>query len=222
MIFKRLQNKLTNKFSTFKFTTYNYHLSTTDYQLFFSNLFHKCLFSIVKKYKRFRNINIFLIFPFIFMLYGNSCRMSYSFTGADIPIEAKTFSVKYFQNNATLVQPMLSQKITEALQERMLRQTNLNMVNSGGDLIFEGEITAYNIMPVAIHGNETAQLTQLNVTINVRYFNNLDTEKNFETSFTRYQQFSASLNLSAVEERLIDIITEELIDDVFNRALVNW
>ncbi len=179
-----------------------------------------------------RNMRIsfrYLIWPAIavaiaglLLLMNNSCRISYSFTGADIPIEAKTFSVRYFSNNASLVQPMLSQKMTEGLRDRLLQQTNLSMVNSSGDVAFEGEITNYTLQPVAIQGNETAQLTQLTVTINVRYFNKINPEKNFESSFSRFQQFSSSVNLASIEDGLLDQITEELVDDVFNKALVNW
>jgi len=158
---------------------------------------------------------------FIVLLFS-SCKIKYSFTGADIPVEAKTFSVKYFQNNASLIQPMLSQKMTEGLRDRVLQQTPLTIINADGDLSFEGEITNYTIQPVAIQGNETAQLTQLSVTVNVRFFNTFNPEKNFESSFTRFQQFSSTLNLSAVEDNLLDQITEELVDDIFNKALVNW
>jgi hypothetical protein len=156
------------------------------------------------------------------LLFANSCKISYSFTGADIPIQAKTFSVRYFQNNASLVQPMLSQKLTEGLRDRMLQQTSLLMVNSGGDIAFEGEITNYLIQPVAIQGNETAQLTQLLVTVNVRFFNKISPDKNYESNFSRFQQFSSSLSLAAVEDNLMDQITEDLVDDIFNKALVNW
>jgi len=96
------------------------------------------------------------------------------------------------------------------------------MVNSGGDLAFEGEITGYTLQPVAIQGDATAQLTQLTVTINVRYYNKSDESKNFEARFTRYQQYSSSLNLAAIEDGLIETICEELVDDIFNKALVNW
>ncbi len=165
---------------------------------------------------------IALIIALIIILFSNSCKINYSFTGADIPVQAKTFSVKYFQNNASLVQPVLSQKLTEGLRDRMLQQTSLVMVNSGGDIAFEGEITGYQIQPVAIHGNETAQLTQIIVTVNVRFFNKIDPEKNYENTFTRFQQFSSSLSLASVEDNLLDQITEELVDDIFNKALVNW
>lgn len=172
--------------------------------------------------KRFVQIIIYTMIYVIALFAIVSCRIKYSFTGADIPIEAKTFSVKYFQNNASLVQPTLSQKLTEKLRDRMLQQTPLLMVNTGGDLSYEGEITNYSIQPVAIQGNETAQLTQITVTINVRFFNKFYPEKNFESTFTRFQQFSSSLNLAAVEDNLLDQITDDLVDDIFNKALVNW
>lgn len=165
---------------------------------------------------------IALIFGAIILLLTQSCKVSYSFTGADIPVEAKTFSVKYFVNNASLVQPILSQKLTDKLKDRMLTQTSLNMINTGGDLAFEGEITNYTLQPVAIQGNETSQLTQLTVTIQVRFFNKIMPEKNFESSFSRFQQFSSNQSLSSVEEGLLEQITDELVDDVFNKALVNW
>lgn len=161
-----------------------------------------------------------LMATFILVL-SQSC-ISYSFSGADIPLEAKTFSVRYFQNNASLIQPTLSQKMTDKLKDRMLSQTNLTMVNSGGDMAFEGEIVSYVLQPVAIQGNETAQLTQLTVSINVRFFNKINPDKNLENRFTRFQQFSSSQNLSSIEDGLLETITDELVDDIFNKAFVNW
>lgn len=164
---------------------------------------------------------IVLIVAAIIMFLSQSC-ISYSFSGADIPLEAKTFSVRYFQNNASLVQPTLSQKLTDKLKDRMLSQTNLIMVNSGGDMAFEGEIVSYTLQPVAIQGNETAQLTQLTVSVNVRFFNKVDPDKNLDTRFTRFQQFASSQNLSSIEDGLLEIITDEIVDDIFNKAFVNW
>ncbi len=158
----------------------------------------------------------------VLLLLGTSSCLRVTFTGASIHPDAKTFSVKYFDNNATLINPTLSKRLTEKLQDKIMGQTRLTMVNANADMAFEGEITGYTLQPVAIQGNQTAQLTQLTVTINVRFFNKLDESKNFETRFTRYQQFSTSQSLAAVEDGLIETITEELVDDIFNKALVNW
>ncbi len=172
------------------------------------------------------NLYRFLILPALVALllpFGlTSCKLSYSFTGANIPTEAKTFSVKYFQNNATLVQPTLSQKLTDQLKDRMLSQTNLIMLNSGGDMAFEGEITDYTLQPLAIQENEIAQLTQITVRIRIKFYNKINSERNYESQFSRFQQFSSSLNLSAIEDTLLDQIVDELVDDIFNKSFVNW
>lgn len=159
----------------------------------------------------------FLLLP----VFLSSC-LRVTFTGASIHPEAKTFSVQYFENNATLINPTLAKTMTEKLQDKIMGQTRLTMVNQNGDLAFEGEITGYTLQPVAIQGNETSQLTQLTVNINVRFFNRLDDSKNFEARFSRFQQFPSSSSLTSVEDGLVETITEELVDDIFNKALVNW
>lgn len=163
---------------------------------------------------------IIILLTFSFGL--SACRFSVSLSGAQIPAEAKTFSVKYFDNNASLIQPVLSQRLTDKLRDRLQSQTSLSNTNNNGDLAFEGEIVSYTLQPVAIQGNETAQLTQLTISINVRFFNRLDESKNFETRFTRYQQFASTSNFTSIEESLIDQIVDELVEDIFNKALVNW
>ena len=151
----------------------------------------------------------------------NGCKI-YSFTGASICPEAKTVSISYFKNNAPLVQPTLSQKLTDELRDKFSSQTNLNLVSYGGDLNFEGKITNYTTTPVAIQGNETAALNRLTITVQVKYTNVCDETKNFDLSFTRYQQYNSSLPLSSVEAGLIEKISKELVEDIFNKAVVNW
>lgn len=146
----------------------------------------------------------------------------YSFTGASIPPEAKTISIDYFVNNAPLVEPTLSQSLTDALRDRFLSQTNLDLVNREGDLQIEGTITDYSTRPIAIQGNETAALNRLSVTVKVRYTNTIDPAKDYETSFTRFADYPSSDDLSAVKDELIAEINDALVEDIFNKAVVNW
>jgi hypothetical protein len=146
----------------------------------------------------------------------------YSFTGASISPDVKTISIKYFPNNALLVQPTLSNIFTETLRDKFTNQTNLKLVNSGGDLNIEGEITGYATEPVAIQGNQQAALQRLKITVSVRFTNKKDEKQNFESSFSRYEDFDASKRLSEVEESLIGTITDYLAQDIFNKAVVNW
>ena len=146
----------------------------------------------------------------------------YSFTGASIPPEAKTVSVQYFPNQAQLINPTLSNDFTTALRDAMMNQTSLDMVDSGGDLAFEGEITDYRTPPVAITAGQTAALNRLTITVNVRFVNVFDETKSFETKFSHYEDYPSDQELNSVQESLTGTIIEALVEDIFNKALVNW
>ena len=96
------------------------------------------------------------------------------------------------------------------------------MVDSGGDLSFEGEIVDYRTTPVAITAGQTAALNRLTITVNVRFVNNFDESKNFETKFSNYVEYPSDQELNSVQESLTATIVEALVEDVFNKALVNW
>ncbi|MBE0662142.1 MAG: LptE family protein [Bacteroidales bacterium] len=146
----------------------------------------------------------------------------YSFTGASIPPEAKTISIQQFPNNAPLVQPVLSQLLTDALSDKFSSQTNLSQVPINGDLAFEGSITDYRTQPVAITGDQTAAMNRLTIAVKVVFTNRVDEKQNFETTFSQFKDYDSSLPLSSVEETLMGEIIEALVQDIFNRSVVNW
>lgn len=146
----------------------------------------------------------------------------YSFSGASIPAEAKTVSVQYFPNNAQLVNPLLSNTLTNALNDMFVNQTTLQSVAQNGDLAIEGEITGYVTSPIAITGNQTAAMNRLTVTVNVRFTNKYEESKNFEQKFSQYQDYPSNQDLNAVQDALVEQIVEDLCQDIFNKAVVNW
>ena len=162
--------------------------------------------------------NIFIIALFIL----EGCTGGYSFTGASIPPDAKTISIQNFPNYASLVNPQLSQVLTDGLRNAFSSQTSLNLVDYDGDLDIKGEITNYTMQPTAITGNDQAAMNRLTITIKVVFVNTKDPNANFEQSFSRYKEFSAQMNFSSVESSLVEELVNELIDDVFNKAVVNW
>ena len=170
-----------------------------------------------------------LILTILLSISLTSCGI-YSFTGASIPKEAKTISVDYFNNKAATVQPSLSQVFTERLKDIFLEQTNLSLSENEGDLSFSGYKSKYQIKPMAIKANETAGQNRLTIAVKVTYNNSLDAENNFEHTFSRYRDYDGSLNLSdkdlqsgePIEDFLIEEITKELAEDIFNKAFVNW
>ena len=145
----------------------------------------------------------------------------YSFTGASIPPNAKTVSINYF-TTTTNSPASFNQTITEGLKDLVLSQTNLNLTTTEGDLNFSGKITKYQVTPIAIKSNETASKNRLTIAVKVKYHNSFEKKQNFEHTFSHYRDFNSSENLADVETILIEEITKELLEDIFNKAFVNW
>jgi hypothetical protein len=164
-----------------------------------------------------------------FLLAGVSilpgCKVSYSFSGASISPQVKTFSIQYFQNRSPVVIPGLSQYLTDALIDKCRNQTNLtylNSLNGLGDVIFEGEIVDYNTRPLTVAADAQAAMNRFTITVKVKFTNAVDPEYNFEQSFSRYKDYDSNLDLSQVEKELSDQIVEMIVEDIFNQAFVNW
>lgn len=164
--------------------------------------------------------SIVIIAVTVLLLTG--CRMSVSLTGGTVDARAKTVAITTFPNNASLVNPTLSQTFTTALKDKIQGQTPLTIVNNNGDYTIEGEITGYTVNPVAIQGNDTPAMNRLTITVRVRFTNSFDEDQNFDQSFSRYADYYSSQNLSSVESALVTEINEALTDDIFNKAFVNW
>ncbi len=150
-------------------------------------------------------------------------KISYSFTGGTLSPKVKTFSVQYFPNRAALVNPNLSNRFTEELKEKLRSQTTLDeVVNGEGHINFEGEITAYRTQARDIQAGEIAATNRLTVTIRVRFTNEIESENDFDKSFSAFEDYDSQQQLSDVEEALLDEILEQIIDEIYNAALVNW
>jgi len=174
------------------------------------------------KMRLYRNLMVLLLMVMVFTGISFLQGCSYSFTGASISPSVKSISVSYLPNNSLLVQPTLSRKLTEAIRDKFTGQSNLNLVGSNGDLNIAGEITGYTTEPIAISGEQQSLMQRLKITVNIRFTNKIDPTQDFETSFSRYQDYDSKQRLSEVEESLIDLINDELAQDIFNKAVVNW
>jgi len=155
------------------------------------------------------------------MAFLSSCGF-YSFTGTSISPDVKTVAVQYFPNRAATIQPTLSQVFTERLKDYFLEQTNLSLEADVGDLNFSGEIIKYEIKPIAIQANEQAAQNRLTIAVKVKFENTKDESKKFEQKFSHYMDYDSSQSLAEVEDNLIEQITNELAEDIFNKAVVNW
>lgn len=161
-----------------------------------------------------------LILAVVIML-AAGCRVNYSFTGGDVG-NARTVSVDLFEARSPLATPQSAQVFTETLRDLLLAQTPLKLAREEGDVQYSGAIVGYDVQPVSIQANETAALNRLTLTVKVTYVNTLEPKKNSESTFSRFADYESSQDLVSVEENLVEQISEQLAQDIFDRTLGNW
>lgn len=166
---------------------------------------------------------LWLFLPVVLLLSGCG---AYNFTGGDVGT-AETFQVNYFQNYATqspgsVFDPGLDRDFTLALQDLILNQTSLDLVSSGGDLVYEGEIVEYRVSPMTATAEQRAAQNRLTVTVNVRFFNNTKEDANFEKRFSFFFDFPGTAQLASVRDQAHQEIFERINQDIFTESLADW
>ena len=156
------------------------------------------------------------------LLSGCGVAIKYSLSGASIPPDAKTFSVAYFPNNATMVSPILSSTLTDALIDIFSRRTRLQQVEEGGDFAFEGEITNYTSVTASVSSDDYAVLNRLTITVKVRFTNAIDETMSFNKTFSAYEDYDSTQLLTEVEGTLIPEIVDKIVTDIFMASASNW
>lgn len=165
-------------------------------------------------------------FVYLFLVLSvilTGCTISYKFNGASIDYtKVKTICIKDFPNQAPLVYPPLAQQFTEGVKDIYVRQTRLSLVRDNGDLELEGEITGYDLTPMAVKEDAYSSLTKLTITVKVRYTNRTNADEDFEQSFSAYREFDSNVMLQDVQDQLCSEIIEELADQIYNSTVANW
>ena len=171
-------------------------------------------------------LNYKIIVLIILSIFIESCG-NYSFTGASIPEGTESFQVNFFENEAgnsmgSIFEPGLDRDFTIALQNILQNQTNLQLLSSDADLIYEGEIKDYRVSPMTSTSNLQASQNRLTVGINVRFINIKKEEDNFERKFSFYFDYPAETQLLNIKSKAHDIIFERITQDIFNASLAKW
>jgi len=169
-----------------------------------------------------RRILLTSVFSLVLVILIPSCSVKYSFSGTNLETDIKTFTVYYFPNRAKLINPTLSQNFTEALRNKIERQTSLNEISERGDIEFEGQITGYEFKPMSVQKDDVAAQTRLTISMKVKYTDNKHTESSFEKNFSAFEDFDSSQAISSVEDDLTTEIIDKLVEDIFNATIANW
>jgi hypothetical protein len=153
-----------------------------------------------------------------------SCfRMSYSTTGASIPVTAKTYSVQYIENQANIVEPGLSQQVTDAFKDYIQSNSSLVYVTQNADIDFEAVITGYDpTVPTTIVAGDVASQNKFTISMKVKFTCNVDPELDFESSFSRYKLYDVDAGFESIKDDYTTELINLILEDIYKRAFVNW
>lgn len=152
-----------------------------------------------------------------------SCKVSYSFNGASIDYtKTKTIQIADFPIRSSYVWGPMGPLFNNQLKDMYANHTRLRQVKRDADLVIEGEITQYSQRNKSVSSEGYSAQTELSITVNVRFTNNVNHSEDFERSFTATQTYETTRSLSSVQEELVTQMCKELADQIFNATVANW
>ena len=146
----------------------------------------------------------------------------YSFNGVSIPADVQTVSVGYIENHASLVAPELSPTLTDKLRQKFLTQTNLQLIDASGDFDITAEVTGYSVNIVGAQDNSSAAVNRLQISVKAKMKCPKSPKLEFDQTFTQFEDFDANKSLTDVESDLIQSISVNIVQEIFNKATLNW
>jgi len=159
----------------------------------------------------------------LLLLVSSACSISYKFNGANINYQTThSISIADFPNNAPMVNPNLSNNLSEGIRDLYIRQTRLQVLPKGGDLELEGEIIGYDLTQGGISATSYASESRLTIRVMVHFTNNINPEESFDKTYSAYQTFDASRLLTDVQDELCALMIKEIAESIYNETVARW
>ncbi len=167
-----------------------------------------------------------LLHPLWLLLFAvalSACSVSYKFNGASIDYtKTKTITIADFPIRSNYVWGPMQGIFNNQLKDIFSSHTRLQQVKRNGDLKLEGEITQYSQRNKGVTGDGFSSQTELSITVNVRFTNNIDHKQDFEQQFTANTSYDSSQSLISVQEELVTEIIKNITEQIFNATVANW
>jgi len=152
-----------------------------------------------------------------------ACSISYKFNGASIDYtKTKTIQIADFPIRSSYVWGPMASIFNNQLKDQYANHTKLIQVKRNGDLKIEGEITKYEQRNKSVSAEGYSAQTELSITVNVRFTNNVKHDEDFERQFTATTSYETTQSLNSVQEQLVTEMVKDLTDQIFNATVANW
>ena len=159
----------------------------------------------------------------LFTLSLFSCSVSYKFNGASIDYtKTKTIQIADFPIRASYVWGPMAPMFNNELKDQYANHTRLMQVRRDGDLKIEGEITRYEQRNKSVSAEGYSAQTELSMTVQVRFTNNVDHKQDFEQAFSAQATYDSRQSLNSVQEELVSQMVKNICEQIFNATVANW
>ena len=166
---------------------------------------------------------VVILFTIHYSLFITSCSVSYKFNGSNIDYtKTKTIQIAEFPIRSSYVWGPMGPMFNNALKDKFRTRTKLTQVKRNGDLILEGEITKYDQRNKSVSAEGYSAQTELSITVNVRFTNNVNHNEDFEQQFTAQQSYDTTQSLTSVQDELVGQMIKDICDQIFNATVANW
>ena len=164
-----------------------------------------------------------ILFTIHYSLCLTSCSVSYKFNGASIDYtKTKTIQIADFPIRSSYVWGPMGPIFNNQLKDQFASHTRLQQVKRNGDLKIEGEITRYEQRNKSVSAEGYSAQTELSITVNVRFTNNVNHDEDFEQQFTAQSSYPTTQSLNSVQEELVTQMVKDICDQIFNATVANW
>ena len=152
-----------------------------------------------------------------------SCSVSYKFNASSIYYtKTKTILIADFPIRSSYVWGPMGTIFNNELKDKYANNTRLSLVRRNGDLKIEGEITQYQQRNKSVSADGFSAQTELSMTVNVRFTNNVNHSEDFEKQFTATSTYENTQSLSSVQKQLVQEMSKDICDQIFNATVANW
>jgi len=168
---------------------------------------------------KFRPYFLLLLLPFLL----GGC-FHYGFTGTSIPEDVNSIYIPFFADQSNSGISNLSDRLNQALVDRFINQTKLQLANSRGaaDAVLEGSITSYTNKAFSISGEQQTSRNQVSIQVHATFQYTKKDKPEWNSSFSGSQTYDTNDNPIQGEKNAANDALSQVANNMFNDAVSGW
>ncbi|MEL7834800.1 LptE family protein [Fodinibius sp. Rm-B-1B1-1] len=148
----------------------------------------------------------------------------YSFTGTSIPDDVNSIYIPFFADQSSGGVGNLSDRLNEALINRFINQTRLQLANSRdvADAVLEGSITNYANEPFSVTGEGQSSLNEVTITVRATFQYTDNEQAEWSSTFRGSETYDTNENPIEGETNAAAEALNQVANNMFNDAVSGW